>query len=320
MRRRASQATDLFISGRDDTPLPGTGCAWRNQIDKWKQSMSSHTCQPWEIIPEDRWSFFDRLSYRIPKRWLTEPRRFFLEEHCANLTCVTGRPIRRGSHRDKVNLLSILRPSAEAMEFIQREADSLLNYVELKVELCYQDEYKREAVDSFLRFALVKNYHRKQKTARASDWNFYTGSRRAPNIITIYSDRPSKLTGQPYCVALEWRAQGVRAVDRLHRYCRNSLADFDHHKSWSENLHLFIVDAKRLGKGYWRKFGRKRPKPVKHGNFYYDPDRRVGGTLLLNFAPQELIDNLSRYFPVRYYLCKVDKSNLLAFPSTYDYM
>ena len=65
---------------------------------------------------------------------------------------------------------------------------------------------------------------------------FYEGKRGAPNLIAMYADKCSKVTGEVHCVHLDWRISRSYAIRRAGISNVRDLVHFDHRKFWSERF------------------------------------------------------------------------------------
>jgi hypothetical protein len=114
----------------------------------------------------------------------------------------------------------------------------------------------------------------------------YTGPRKAPNVLAIYRDRPSKVTGEIYCVHFDWRIKGVPALRRAGIISVTDLLTLDHRQFWRERLLLRDFNLRDLGRMYHvhvaGKGRRRRQWVVFSGRkeFPYQVDLRAGATIV----------------------------------------
>jgi hypothetical protein len=125
--------------------------------------------------------------------------------------------------------------------------------------------------------------------------------RYAPNSIVLYQEDHSRITGEPDCLHIEWRASNRRAVISVGIESAQDLIGFDFRQFWKRRLQLLTVEPERLGRYFPRqgRKGRQRNSAL---------DRRRGRILLNGVASiQELIDR----YQVRRLLRSIPNETLL---------
>ena len=95
----------------------------------------------------------------------------------------------------------------------------------------------------------VKLYHRTQKVAFVGERGCtrYSGPRKAPNVMVVYCDKPSKVTGEYNCVHFDWRIKGFDALCRAGIKSIRHWLNMDKRKFWSERILLRQFNLNRLG-------------------------------------------------------------------------
>ena len=116
-----------------------------------------------------------------------------------------------------VQRLTLYQPTGEAFDWLARRNDDvLLNYAEIALDWVFGSEENAQEAFHAVSGALVKRHHRDQGIRFVGEYEkftYYTGPRRAANVIAVYADKACKVTPQP-CVHIEWRAKGAAALRR----------------------------------------------------------------------------------------------------------
>jgi hypothetical protein len=220
-----------------------------------------------------------------------------------------------------VQRITLYQPR-EALEWLSRRNDVSPNYAEFSLDWVFASEGDRIAAFRATACTLVKQHHRAQGirfVGEGDHLTLYSGPRTAPNVIAVYADKPSKITGEP-CVHVEWRAKGVPALRRAGIHSIRDLLDFDHRQFWRDRLILCEVNRRGLGRRYnnWtRKSRRRAPWVIRYaGGFSYDVDLRAGSIIARACGTtQGVIDHCGKHFNVRPCLTRItDIDHLLPAP------
>jgi hypothetical protein len=220
------------------------------------------------------------------KLWLQDPLTYEqlddLKQECGYVEWRTW-PKRWDRDRRYRQWLQLCQPSDEALRFIAAR-EHLLNYAEVALDLMFDDADDRDHAHWFINHHHVKKWHRDQEIKFVNGTR-YTGKRSVPNKLVSYADRPSRTTGELFCLHIEWRINGVRALRGAGIDSANDLLTLSHREFWEDRLLLKAVNLPKLGRLYNRHVSGKGPKRgpwVQHYDnvFTYDYDRRTGGTLL----------------------------------------
>lgn len=218
------------------------------------------------------------------------------------------------SYRQRVQMC---QPSKELLEWFAHRNDVHMSYVELSLDWVFDDGESRADAYRFARRHHVKRHHRDQGIRffqGEGGVTRYSGPRGAPNVLAIYYDKPSRVTGEVYCVHHDWRMKGA-ALRRASIASVRDLLELDYHKFWADRLLLRSLLVSRLGRAHqnwFRRTARRSPWIVRQGRFTYDVDRRVGSTIVRTLgSTQAVLDKFSRRFDMRRCLVPIDVSHLL---------
>jgi hypothetical protein len=187
-----------------------------------------------EIVPVRRMAYIDVVQVWLLKTPLSAARLAWLQRRCAFV-----RPD-FGGRRPR-----LIRPNREALQWLAT-LKHRLNYAEAALDLIFTNEDQRDAARQFVDQNLVQRWHRDD--VRRHRGTRYTTARGRPNNLTVYSDKRSNITREPFCLHLEWRLSGVRALRRAGIGSLNDLLRLDHRTFWSERLLLRAVDLNKLGR------------------------------------------------------------------------
>jgi hypothetical protein len=180
--------------------------------------------------------------------------------------------------------LQLRQPKAEALMTLSKLTGVHVNGVEVSLDWTFDDAYQLEEADWLVRSHWVKRWHRKQKVT-ATHRVAYWAAKGARNVPVMYSDRPSRITGEQYCLHLDWRISGKEALQRVKLGSIRDLLSFDLHQFWRTRLLLYAVDLRKLGRAYnnrivLKKENRRQPwvkiSRTRRFEFVFDHDLRQG--------------------------------------------
>lgn len=176
--------------------------------------------------------------------------------------------------------IEIKQPSLEALQWLAERDGVLVNRIEVTLDYIFDLPAARDDAQEFLNFHLIRRWHSKKQRVRLYRGSQERGSRGkrgveqvheierattrydagrwSKNGIALYTERHSRVTGELYCLHLEWRANGARAVQSAGIKSASDLLEFDHHAFWKKRLLLVDVDPERLGRLF-----RNRPSGLK---------------------------------------------------------
>ena len=162
------------------------------------------------------------------------------------------------------------QPSNTLLGWTAQLNHTLVNRVEVALDHVFANWAEVTDAQIYLHQHLVRRWHGKKqqiKIGRASKepsadgrrgWEpveeiedaltRYDGPRRAANLVIAYIENYSRITGEPYCLHVEWRTKGARAVRGMGIYSPADLVNFDHRAFWQKRLRLVDVDPEQLGR------------------------------------------------------------------------
>ena len=180
---------------------------------------------------------------RVP---LTDASESYLREHCGSVH-VWNKPMKcQPRWRQRIQLS---QPSTAALSYLNMvtRGNHLINYVERAVDLIAEDASGAEALHEYLENHLVQGWHGKQRPWSCGTTSYNSGKRWVRNTFVIYSNQPSKVTGEP-CCHLECRTATAKAVSDAGITNLASLIGYDHRSFWKKRLRLRAIDYGKLGR------------------------------------------------------------------------
>jgi hypothetical protein len=231
-------------------------------------------------------------------------------------------------YRQRVELR---QPTDLALQRLSENHEALINRVEISVDYIFVCVADRDEARDFLHRHLVRRWHGKRqeimvvrgrtKKALVPDADLdkmgtrYDARRGSPNVIVLYGDEHSRVTGEPHCLHLEWRLSGLKAVRRARIGSGQDLVMFNHRHFWEKRLLLFDVDRERLGRLIRNSLdGTRRRKSglERIGGSLINFDKRTGDVnVRAHWTIQGLIDELPRSYRVRRALIRISNQELL---------
>lgn len=241
------------------------------------------------------YSFIDKITI-----WLRDPLSKEgvqdLRQRCdaGKLHVSSKKPFPRWGYEQR---LQICQPTREVLEMFAKRNDVFLNYLELAIDFGCNSEDDLDAAYDFLSHHIVKSHHGKQKVKCVGNrrrGTLYWALRNSGNVLVLYADRPSKVTGEVFNAHVEWRIKGSPALKRQKLESLIDLLNLDVRQFWAKRLSLQKVSLVKLGRAqqnFQRKTNRRGDWIIKRGRFAYDIDYRTGCTLMHTFGSvQSLID------------------------------
>ena len=271
------------------------------------------------INPTGVYHYFDKITV-----WLKHPLSFrevaWLTSQCGSLHVLNKRPFFETSLEQR---LQLYQPTREALEWLARRDDVLLNFVEWSLDWIFDHEFDRADAWEFVCQYHVKKYHRDQGVRFVGEGGVtrYTGPRSAPNLMVVYRDRPSKVTGELYCLHFDWRMKSAETLRRAGIHSVADLLRMSHRQFWLRRLLLYRLIPDQLGRRHWNYYQRRtrrRAWIVQCGSYRYDVFRRRGSIIARHQSTQAVIDAYRRKFEVRACLKPIDVGHLLPTDITYD--
>jgi hypothetical protein len=230
--------------------------------------------------------------------------------------------------------LDFKQPGDVALQWIAGRPDALINAVEVAADWIFRDRNERDDAADFLHWHLVRRWHPRKAaiyvhpgTARTR----YDARRGARNMVVVYTEAFSRVTGECCNVHLEWRANGAQAVRALGIESGRDLLDFDHRGFWEKRLMLVHVDPARLGQYMRNRRNGTRsraidppndtddcePRPRRYCNRTVVPDDGRDGQIVLDGVGclQELIDTYGDRWRFGYLLRRLPNEDFLPLPN-----
>ena len=200
------------------------------------------------LHPSDISAYFDRVQVWLPQALRSADLHQLREQCGGGVHHKIQRPKwdRHGEYRQR---LQLRQPKGEALLLLSRLTGVHLNGVEVSLDWTFDDAYQLEQADRLVRSHWVKRWHGKQQVKAKHDTQYWArkGSR---NVPVAYSDRPSRLTDEEYCLHLDWRISGKEALQRVGICSAQDLISFDFRQFWQTRLLLYAVDMRKLGRAY----------------------------------------------------------------------
>jgi hypothetical protein len=268
------------------------------------------------INPSGIFTFVD-----VAQVWLKQPlshaRRTWVESQCGP----GGMHVKDGLawfDRSLTQRLQLKQPTREVLQSLGTLDGTVLNYAELSVDWIFDQEEDRDEAYEFLCGYHFKKCHRNQGIRFVGNGlTRYTGPRKAPNVLVIYRDRPSKVTGDLFSVHCDWRMKGTAALHRAGIASVTDLITLDYREFWRERLLLRAIDPRDLGRMYRiyveGKGRRRGPWIIFSGQreFAYQVDLRAGATIIRALGSTQAVLDYYRKLDLNRCLREIDVRHLL---------
>lgn len=236
--------------------------------------------------PLSVWAYFDRVQV-----WLQQP---------ADSTTIAELKMSCGYvHQDNRpapfdpayrQRLDFKRPSDTALLWLAGQDGAVINETEPALDYVFATWRERDQQYDFWNWSLVRRWHGRRQHVYvhpgASETR-YDALRSAPNSTKLYKEKFSRITGELYCLHVEWRAHGVRGVRSIGIHSPADLLNFDHRQFWQKRLRFYDVEPERLGRHLRMRASGQRGR----GRPYDDDQLRGEITLRCVDSIQELIDD-----------------------------
>ena len=198
--------------------------------------------------PLARYSYPDLIQLWLPELlppsridWLDPPR-------CGSHHEL--RRLKRWTRHDKyVMRLQLRQPGPEVLRWVATLNGALMNRLDVALDLIFASEEEVAAADEFIHRHHLKLWHRDQEVTLFKTTR-YTASPRAPNKLANYADKECRITGEVYCLHIEWRLIGVQALKRAGLAAVSAVKDIDYYRFWKDRLLLRTVDLQALGRQF----------------------------------------------------------------------
>jgi hypothetical protein len=234
----------------------------------------------------------------------------WLRAHCDSIT--RGRRVHNPDRVDP-RRLRIVRPDAVALRWLKKQQQLWLHYVELALDWTFSTEHERETAYELIDRCFYKQYHRLSHHVGYERRTRYTGPRKLPHVVTLYDDLHSRVTGEVYCVHLEWRTQGARALRRIGIYSIADLIDFRHYKFWHKRLLLWEIDRELVLQMYMNAVNgnRRRDGIEPYPGWFFTREQLAYRLFALLPTTQRVMDCLRKSIHVRRAVIPLDVARLL---------
>jgi hypothetical protein len=193
-----------------------------------------------EIHPQKVVAYIDKVGLRIVTP-LSQAEMAKLRRHCKvrELDSLPG----------EEQLLHLFQPPDRALRMLARRNDVFITRVEFALDWTFADPQQRDRAWRIFCSYSFKKHHcpRKIKVFKGTR---YTDPRRAATNLIAYADRPSKATGDAYCVHIELRLTREVPLVRAGIESVRDLIGFDHRNFWRPRLHMRMLNFKRFGARY----------------------------------------------------------------------
>jgi hypothetical protein len=235
--------------------------------------------------------YFDKITIRtgaVPQRALS-----FLRKNATSADVHRGRDC--AAYAGYPWLLTVVNPNKAALRRLAG-LRGVATHVEVALDEVVASDIAAAARQDLFDGHFVVRRHRTMRSKRypsgrgaSSRAKPEPGERSDGHYFIWYSDKPSKPGGEPFCLHMEARYQGVEAVRRFGIHDPRDLLNlltFDHETFWHRHLTLYSLDRERLGRWHRNQLSGGRSKrgivdryPTKNGTLIYNHDARLGGTL-----------------------------------------
>jgi hypothetical protein len=189
-----------------------------------------------------------------------------------------------------------------------------LNYAEFSLDWIFEDGDTKDAAFEFFARHHIKRNHRDQEI-RFSRATRYSGPRTAPNVVATYHDKVSKVSGEIYCVHLDWRIKGIDALKRAGIKTLRDAFAIDHVDFWHKRLLMFELEVEKIGRlcnNHHIHTRRRVPWTTRYGSYQYHLDRRAGHAMMRRFGSvQAIVDLYRKQFDVSSCLVPINVDHLL---------
>lgn len=242
------------------------------------------------LSPSGRYAFVDKIQC-----WLRTPldpnQLAMLQKRCGGTVHVKSERARfDGSY---VQRLQLHQPKPEALAWITSSEGLRINYVELALDLTFDSAEELDAAHDLIGSLHWKTHHGKQEVRIVNGETRYSAPRSAPNVFVTYADKPCRITGEVFCLHMEWRMRGKA----LRNTSLAATLEQGPRAFWRSRLIFREIDLTRFGYLALNRQDRTKRRgehqAVSRGGFIYDLDLRAGGILMhsLGKSTQAVLDS-----------------------------
>jgi hypothetical protein len=146
-------------------------------------------------------------------------------------------------------MVSISTPSIEAITLLTNISSIKPYSVEIALDIISDTELAARNLHWAIEQCIVQPWAGK-RTVYHYRGTIYTGQRQPGphDHMAIYSDKPSRATGECNCVHIEWRYQGRQRLGKIGIERPSDLAGFHFQQYWHSHLPLYYLDLERYGR------------------------------------------------------------------------
>jgi hypothetical protein len=195
--------------------------------------------------------------------------------------------------RPRGDKISISFPSRAALEALSEIEDARPYSNEIALDVIYQ-HLNWVAVDMDIRRSIAQPFQTGDVVEVKE--TLYTGQVKEGqpyNLVAMYPDMPSKVTGEDGCIHIEHRCVGLRTLRSIGIASVKDMLNFDLVAYWRRYLPtLFLhVDAERFGRihsNVQHGIKRRRPRIIEHnGKTIFNQDRSRGSYMFRKMSVNE---------------------------------
>jgi hypothetical protein len=211
--------------------------------------------KPAPLHPVATYSFLDREHFRHPNR--------FTPAHVVALRalCPKGKvnPARLPPDYRRFDWRRIhgTRPTTAALDYLEALGGVVPIYRERSLDLIFASSRECWDAERFINRHSLKKYRRRPHRYERSGRARYTDKRKAPNNLVIYSQPYSRVTGELYCLHLDWRTRGRRALAANGGDTILDHRTFDPRHFWRQRLLLREIDDYATLGRWWMRWARR---------------------------------------------------------------
>lgn len=241
------------------------------------------------LHPSGRYAFVDKLQFWT-KTPLAPNQIATLQSQCGGKVYAANERARFGGRF--VQRVQMCQPQPEALAWVNSSEGLRINYAEIALDFVFDSEEELQAAHDLICRLHWKRHHGKQQVTFVEDSTRYSGQRKAANVLVTYADKPCRITGEVFCLHIEWRMRGKS----LRKKSLSEIIEEGPRTFWQSRLIFREIDFNRLGHlSLNRQHGSNRREPrqtVSRGGFVYDVDRATGCIMVhaLGRSTQSVLD------------------------------
>ena len=210
-------------------------------------------------------------------------------------------------------VITLQQPTNATFDILNRiiegSARPVPNRFQVALDLLTENREKAERLHFLILRYFYKPWHREvheiRRIRKPGGHTDYMGFKECRSPWSMYSGRPSKISGGPAC-HIEWRFQGVDVLRELGITTLEDLKDYDYFRFLERRLRLCIFDMARLGK---KLNGRTNRAPARKLSYSgVTVDERRAQLEMRRFAYSQ--DKIPRDIPFADFFLHFEKKNI----------